>query len=106
MSTNSFTVINGQNVPDVAFLTDTFSLGAQLEITYELLASNKIELKLAETLENGTSDVGLENELALLWLMNEHMRLRSFWKYSTLTSSDATREFGKHQLGLVLTLHY
>ncbi len=99
-------MINGVNVPDTAFLTDSISLGAELEVTYELLASATAGLRLADTLENGTSDVGLDTELALLWLMNEHMRLRSFWKYSTLTSNDATREFGKHQLGVVLTLHY
>jgi len=104
--TNSFTVVNNVNVPDVATVSDTLSLEAQLEVTYELLASAKMDLRLSDTFVNNTSDTGLNTELALLWLMNEHMRLRSFWKFASLGSNDATREFSKHQLGLVLTLHY
>jgi hypothetical protein len=105
-STNSFTVVNNVNVPDVAFQTDAFSLEAQLEVTYELLASAKLDLNLASTTQNNTTQTGIDTELALLWLMNEHSRLRGFWQFDSLTSNDANREFSKHILGVVLTLHY
>ncbi|PJK29030.1 outer membrane beta-barrel protein [Minwuia thermotolerans] len=104
--TNAFSIINNVNVPDVAALTDTLSLGAQLEVTYEILASAGIDLALADTLENGTSDTGVDTELALLWLMNEYMRMRGFWNYSLLSSNDANREFSKHVVGVTLTMHY
>ena len=104
--TNAFTVINNVNVPDVATLTDTFSLGAQLEVTYEILASAGIDVSMADTLENGTSDTGLSTEFAVLWLMNEYMRTRGFWTWSMLSSNDVTREFSKQVVGVTLTLQY
>lgn len=104
--TNAFSVINNVNVPDVATLTDNFSLGAQLEITYELLASAQAGLTLSDTLENGTSDTGVNTELSLLWLMNEYMRMRGFWDFSRLSSNDVTREFSKHQVGVTLSMQY
>ncbi|WP_417515966.1 outer membrane beta-barrel protein [Minwuia sp.] len=104
--TNSFTTVNGVNIPDVAFLTDEISLEAQLEVTFELLASAKLDIGLGDTLQNNTSQTSVDTELALLWLMNEHARLKGFWAWETLTSNDANREFGKHRVGVVLTLHY
>lgn len=105
-STNSFTAVNGNNVPDVAFLSDNLSLEAQLEVTYELLAAAKLDVSLASTSQNNTNQTGIDTELSLLWLMNEHARMRGFWQFNTLTSNDANREFSKHLVGVVLTLHY
>lgn len=104
--TNSFTVVNNVNVPDVAFLSDNLSLEAQLEVTYELLAAATIDLGLSSTTQNNTNQTSVGTELSLLWLMNEYSRLRGFWQFDTLTSNDANREFSKHLVGVVLTLHY
>ena len=105
-STNSFSVINGVNVPDVAFQTDTFKLATELEVTYEILASAELELAFADTIQNNTTQTSLGTELAVLWLMNEYSRLRGFWEFSRLTSNDANREFAKQRVGLALTLQY
>lgn len=104
--TNSFTAVNNVNVPDVAFQTDTLKLAAELEVTYELLASAELALALADTIQNNTSQTNVDTELALLWLMNEYSRMRGFWQFETLTSNDANREFSTHRVGLVLTLQY
>jgi hypothetical protein len=98
--------VNGNLVPDVAFLNDTLSLATELEITYELMASLEGDVGIARTIQNDTSDLSLDTELALLWLMNEYARLRSFWQFSLLGSDDASRRFDKHRIGVVLTLHY
>lgn len=105
-STNSFSVVNNVNVPDVAFQTDIFSLAAELEVTYEILASAEFELALADTIQNNTNQTNFDTELAVLWLMNEYARMRGFWQFETLTSNDANREFSTHRVGLTLTLQY
>ncbi|MEC9346957.1 MAG: outer membrane beta-barrel protein [Pseudomonadota bacterium] len=104
--TNSFTIIGGTNVADVAFLTNAFTLGAQLEITYELLASMEAEYRKSSTIANDTQDDVFSNTVALLWLLNENMRVRSFWDFTYFSSNDVARRFLRNRLGVVLTLHY
>lgn len=105
-STTAVTNINGVNVPDAAIITHELSLGAQLEVTYELLAAMKTSFAHTSAVSGDTVDNVLSNELSLLWLMNENMRLRSFWEITNFASTDANREFLRNRLGVVLTLHY
>ena len=105
-ATNAVTNVNGVNVSDVATISNELSLAAQLEVTYELLAENELGFRRSETVAGNTIDNVLANELSLLWLMNENMRLRGFWQFTLFSSNDANREFLRNRLGVVLTLHY
>ncbi|WP_281018294.1 MULTISPECIES: outer membrane beta-barrel protein [unclassified Minwuia] len=105
-ATNAVTNVNGVNVSDVATISNELSLAAQLEVTYELLAANELGFRRSETVAGNTIDNVLANELSLLWLMNENMRMRGFWQFTLFSSNDANREFLRNRLGVVLTLHY
>lgn len=105
-ATNAVTNVNGVNVSDVATISNELSLEAQLEVTYELLAANKLGFRRAETVAGNTIDNVLSNELSLLWLLNENMRMRGFWQFTNFASTDANREFLRNRLGVVLSLHY
>ncbi|MDF1719731.1 MAG: outer membrane beta-barrel protein [Minwuia sp.] len=105
-STTAITNVNGVNVPDTAIITHELSVGAQLEITYELLAGMKTSFAHTSSISGNTVDDVFNNELSLLWLMNENMRLRGFWDFTNFGSTDANRQFLRNRLGVVLTLHY
>lgn len=105
-ATNAVTNVGAVNVSDVATISNELSLGAQLEVTYELLAAAELGVRRASTVAGNTTDTVLASELSLLWLMNENMRMRGFWELTSFASSDAAREFLRNRLGVVLTLHY
>ena len=105
-STTAATNVNGVNIPDTAIITHELSAGAQLEITYELLAGLKTSFAHTSSISGNTVDNVVINELSLLWLLNENMRLRTFWALTNFASTDANREFLRNRLGVVLTLHY
>lgn len=105
-STTAITNVNGVNIPDTAIITHELSLGAQLEITYELLAGMKTGFAHTSSVTGNTVDDVFNNELSLLWLINENMRMRGFWDFTNFGSTDANRQFLRNRLGVVLTLHY
>lgn len=95
------------NDPNTVALSRTeLNAGAELEIMYNLLASNKTSWKRDDSIGNNNTDNSISNKAEIKWLMNEYSQLRGFWEFSTLLSDTATKEFDRNRLGVVLTVHY
>lgn len=94
------------DVNAVALTRDELTAGAELEIMYNLLASNTTSWRRDDSIGGNNTDHTISNTAEIKWLMNEYSQMRGFWEFSTLRSDTATKEFNRNRLGVVLTVHY